>query len=143
MRLATFTQAINKTRPTAPSSSQRFLIRLNGEPYTVVGVAAAGMPDRFESHLFVPLSLKPDQINRDNRWLPLIGRLKPGVTLQRANADMESVAQRIAETYPLSNKGWSATVEPLQNDFTSPKTRVADRGCGYVLRIAVATIDGS
>ncbi len=40
-------------------------LRLNGEPYTVVGVLAAGMPDRFESHLFGPLAFKPDQINHD------------------------------------------------------------------------------
>jgi len=40
-------------------------LRLNGEPYTVVGVLAAGMPDRFESPLFIPLIFKPDQITHD------------------------------------------------------------------------------
>jgi putative ABC transport system permease protein len=97
-------------------------VRLNAEPYTVVGVLAAGMPDRFESHLFVPLTFRPDQINHNFHWLTVMGRLKPGVTLQQANADMGGVTKRIAENYPLSNKGWGASVEPLKNDFTSKQT---------------------
>ncbi len=96
-------------------------IRMNGEPYTVVGVLAAGQPDRLESHLFVPLAFKPDQINHDFHWLLVMGRLKPGVTLQQANADMDSVTRHIAEIYPVSNKGWGASVEQLQNDFISPE----------------------
>ena len=97
-------------------------IRLNGEPYTVVGVIAAGMPDRFEAHLFVPLTVTPERINHDRHWLVVMGRMKPGVTLQQANADMDGVTRRIAEVYPVSNKGWGASVEPLKNDFTSRDT---------------------
>jgi putative ABC transport system permease protein len=94
-------------------------VRLNGEPYTVVGVLAAGMPDRFEAHLFVPLTIMPERINHDRHWLAVMGRLKPGVTLHQANADMDGVTRRIAEVHPVSNKGWGASVEPLKNDFTS------------------------
>jgi predicted permease len=94
-------------------------VRLNGEPYTVVGVLAAGQPDRLESQLFVPLAFKPEQINHDFHFVLVMGRLKTGVTLQQANANMDSVTHHIAEVYPKSNKGWSAAVEPLQNDFIS------------------------
>ncbi len=94
-------------------------VRMNGEPYTVVGVLATGQPDRLEPQLFVPLAFKPDQLNHDFHWLLVMGRLKPGVTLQQANANMDSVTRHIAEVYPKSNKGWGATVEPLQNDFIS------------------------
>jgi len=94
-------------------------IRLNGEPYTVVGVLAAGQPDRLESQLFVPLAFKPEQINHDFHFVLVMGRLKPGVTLQQANANMDSVTRHIAEVYPKSNKGWGAAVEPLKNDFIS------------------------
>ena len=97
-------------------------VRLNAEPYTVVGVLAAGMPDRFEAHLFVPLTITPDRINHDRHWLLVMGRLKPGVTLQQANADMDGVTRRITEAYPVSNKGWGASVEPLKNNFTSRDT---------------------
>jgi putative ABC transport system permease protein len=94
-------------------------VRLNGEPYTVVGVLAAGQPDRLESQLFVPLAFKPEQINHDFHFVLVMGRLKPGVTFQQANANMDSVTHHIAGVYPKSNKGWSAAVEPLQNDFIS------------------------
>jgi len=119
-------------------------IRLNGEPYRVVGVLAAGMPDRFESHLFVPLAFKPDQLNHDFHWLWVMGRLRPGVTLQQANADMDGVTRRIAEVYPLSNKGWGIKVERLQNDFTSRDT-VKDLwllmgAVGFVLLIACVNV---
>ncbi len=119
-------------------------IRLNGQLYSVVGVLAAGMPDRFESHLFVPLAFKPEQLNHDFHWLNVMGRLKPGVTIQQANADMKTVTQRVAETYPLSNKGWGASVEPLKNDFTSRDT-IRDLwllmgAVGFVLLIACVNV---
>jgi putative ABC transport system permease protein len=97
-------------------------VRLNAETYVVVGVLAAGMPDRYEAQLFVPMALRPDQITHERHWMTVMGRLKPGVTLQQANADMNNVARRIAETYPASNQGWGVKVEPLKNDFTSRDT---------------------
>ena len=119
-------------------------LRLDSEKYTVVGVLASGMPDRFESSLFVPLAFRPDQINHEFRWLNVMGRLKPGVTLRQANADMDATAQHIAEAYPVSNKGWSASVEPLKNDFTSRDT-IKDLwlllgAVGFVLLIACVNV---
>ena len=119
-------------------------VRLNAEPYTVVGVLAAGMPDRFESPLFVPLVLRPDQMNHARHWLAVMARLKPGVTLQQANLDIDTVARRIGEIYPASNKGWGASVEPLKNDFTSRDT-IKDLwlllgAVGFVLLIACVNV---
>lgn len=92
-------------------------IRLNSEFYTVVGVLEPGQSDRLESKIFTPLSFKPNQINHEFHWLLIMARMKPGVTLQQANADMDSVTRHIAEIYPVSNKNWGASVEYLQNDF--------------------------
>jgi putative ABC transport system permease protein len=92
-------------------------MRINGEPYTVVGVLSPGLDDRGDSQLAVPLVFKPEQINHDFHWLLSIARLKPGVTVQQAQADMDSVATHIAQQYPKSNKGWGVFVEPLKNDF--------------------------
>ena len=61
----------------------------------------------------MPLSFKPDQINHDVHWLLVIGRLKPGVSLAQAQADMNVVTARIAQQHPQSNKGWSSSVEPV------------------------------
>jgi putative ABC transport system permease protein len=119
-------------------------IRLNGERYTVVGVMAGGQPDRLESQIFVPLAFKPEQINHDYHFVLVMGRLKPGVTLQQANADMDSVTRHIAEVYPKSNKGWGATVEPLQNDFISADTIknlwLLMGAVGFILLIACVNV---
>jgi putative ABC transport system permease protein len=119
-------------------------IRLNNEPYTVVGVLAKGQPDRLEAQLFVPLAFKPDQINHDFHFILVMGRLKPGVTLQQANANMDSVSRHIAEVYPKSNQGWGAAVEPLQNDFISKDTIknlwLLMGAVGFILLIACVNV---
>ncbi len=92
-------------------------MRINSEPYTVVGVLSPGLDDRSNSQLAVPLVFKPEQLNHDFHWLLSIARLKPGVTVQQAQADMDSVATHIAQANPKSNKGWGVFVEPLKNDF--------------------------
>src|SRR4051794_11943136 len=94
-------------------------LRLDDEPYTVVGVVAPGVADRETSQLTVPLVFKPEQINHDFHWLLVIGRLNPGVSISQAQADMNSVAANIAKDYPKSNKGWGAAVDPLKNDIIS------------------------
>jgi putative ABC transport system permease protein len=76
--------------------------------------------------------------------MTVMGRLKPGVTLQQANADMNNVARRVAEIYPVSNKGWGVKVEPLKNDFTSRDT-IKDLwllmgAVGFVLLIACVNV---
>jgi putative ABC transport system permease protein len=96
-------------------------MRLNGEPYTVVGVLSPGLADRLGPELAVPLAFRPEQINHDYHWLLTMGRLKPGLTLQQAQADMDAVTSHIAAAYPSSKKGWGAFVEPLQNDFLPPE----------------------
>ncbi|MBW8870071.1 MAG: ABC transporter permease, partial [Acidobacteriales bacterium] len=92
-------------------------MRINGEPYTVVGVLSPGLDDRAQTQLAVPLVFKPEQLNHDFHWLLSIARLKPGVTIQQAQADMDAVATHIAEANPKSNKGWGVFVEPMKNDF--------------------------
>lgn len=92
-------------------------IMLDQKPYTVVGVLAGGQADRLNQDLVVPLAFKPEQKNHDFHWLLIMGRLKPGVTLQQAQADMNAVTDHIALANARSNKGWGARVDPLQNDF--------------------------
>jgi putative ABC transport system permease protein len=98
-------------------------VMLNSEPYTVVGVFGPGTADRANSQLAVPLAFKPEQVNHDFHWLTVMGRLKPGVTIKQAQADMDTVTAHIAIAYPKSNKGWGAFVEPLKNDFM-PSERI-------------------
>src|SRR5580704_12045205 len=97
-------------------------LRLNGEQYAVVGVLAPGATDRLQTQMYVPLAFKPEQINHEYHFILVMGRMKPGVTLAQANADMQSVTAHIAQEYPKSNQGWSSSVEPLQNDFLARGT---------------------
>ncbi|HKQ85835.1 MAG TPA: ABC transporter permease, partial [Candidatus Acidoferrales bacterium] len=92
-------------------------VRVDGESYTLVGVLPPGAYDRLDEQVFAPLAFKPEQINHDFHWLLIAGRLKTGVTIPQAQADMDVVTQHIAQAYPQSNKSWSSSVELLQNDF--------------------------
>ncbi len=92
-------------------------IMLDQKPYTVVGVLAGGQADRLDQDLVVPLSFTQEQKNHDFHWLLVMGRLKDGVTMKQAQADMEAVTAHIAQANPRSDTGWGAKVEPLQNDF--------------------------
>lgn len=119
-------------------------LRIDGSPYTVVGVMAAGQPDRLNVLLIVPLAFKPEQLNHDFHWLAVMGRLKDGVTIQQAQANMDAVTAGIAQAFPKSNKGWGAMVEPLHNDFL-PKERIQTLwlllgAVGFVLLIACVNV---
>jgi putative ABC transport system permease protein len=119
-------------------------IRMNSEPYTVVGVLAAGQADRLQPQFTVPLAFKPEQINHDFHWLLVMGRMKPGVSVAQAQADMAVVTSRIAQDNPQSNKGWGASVELLHNDFFPRDARqvlwLLMGGVGFVLLIACANV---
>jgi putative ABC transport system permease protein len=119
-------------------------IQIDGTPYTVVGVLAPGMTDRLDQWLIVPLVFKPEQLNHDFHWLLVMGRLKPGVSMKQAQANMDTVTDNIAKAYPRSNKGWGAYVEPLKNNFL-PKERIQTLwillgAVGFVLLIACVNV---
>ena len=96
---------------------------IDGQPYTVVGVLAPGLTDRGQGQITLPLSFKPEQMNHVFHWVDVMARLKPGVTRQQAQADMDAVTTHLAETYPQTNKSWGAIVEPFKNDFI-PRERI-------------------
>jgi predicted permease len=119
-------------------------LRLNDEPYTVVGVMAPGPTDRLNTELVVPLAFKPEQINYDFHWLLVMGRLKPGVSVTQAQAGMDLVTARIAKDHPQSNTGWGAAVENLKDDFL-PQEEIRNLwllmgAVGFVLLIACANV---
>ena len=119
-------------------------IRMNNDPYTVVGVLAAGQADRLQSQFVVPLAFKPDQINHDFHWLLVMGRMKSGVSLSQAQADMEVVTNRLAQDNPQTNKGWGVSVELLHNDFFPQEAQrtlwLLMGGVGFVLLIACGNV---
>jgi putative ABC transport system permease protein len=96
-------------------------IRLNSTPYVVVGVMKPDFnyPSR-EFDLWVPLTVNPyDYEHHDARLLWAVARLKPGVTMAQAQADMDVVAGRIATANPETNRNAGVRVVPLLEDTVS------------------------
>jgi putative ABC transport system permease protein len=101
-------------------------ILLNGEAHTVVGVLQKGGPfDRAAAQIWKPLAFQPSNMTRDFRWLAGSARLKPGVTLGLARADMAVVGQRLANAHPESNTGWDVAVDKLADVLIGPQLRSA------------------
>jgi putative ABC transport system permease protein len=91
-------------------------IRLDSEPYTIVGVMPAhfAFPDQ-ETDLWVPMAFTADERTRlGSHYLSSVARLRRTVTLDRARADINTVASRLAQSSADSSAGWEVLVFPLQ-----------------------------
>jgi len=102
-------------------------LRLNGEPYTVVGV----LPESFwfpgDPRLVVPFAWDEHDLaddNRGSRWLAAFGRLRPGVGGEAAWADLAAITARIAEQYPDNNEGWTIQTAPF-SQFALGRSRAS------------------
>ncbi len=112
-------------------------LTLNRKPCTVIGVLPAHGPfDRSWAQLWTPLAFEPHDMTRDYHWLLSCARLKPGVTLEKAQAEMNTIGARIADAYPQSNKGWGVTVERFEDQLVGRQLRSSL----YVLLAAVGAI---
>jgi len=119
-------------------------IRMNGEPYTVVGVMPPGMHDRLNSQLWVPLVFKPEQINHDSHFMLVMARLKEGVSLGQAQSEMDGIAEQLQSEHPQSNANRGVSVEPLHLDFVTDTTRrnlwLLLGAVGFLLLIACVNV---
>lgn len=101
-------------------------ILLDGEAYTVIGVLPEGGPfDRAAAQIWKPLAFEPSSMTRDFRWLGASAKLKAGVTLEQARAEMNVIGRRIADAYPGSNEGWGVAVDRLDDVLIGPPLRTA------------------
>jgi putative ABC transport system permease protein len=119
-------------------------VTLNSRPYNVVGVMPAGFEFPAEAELWVPLAW--DAAERQTRSIHdylVIARLKQGASLEQARAEMSTISSRLEQQYPEANKGWGATVIPLQEDLVGdvrPALLVLFGAVGFVLLIACANV---
>ncbi len=121
-------------------------IQLNGENFTVIGVVEPVL--QFEtSQLYVPLVFNPEDLDsnaRGHQRYAVLARLRPGVTLQKARAEMKVVAAQMTRNLPTwYPKGWSIDVDPLAKsvagDMGEP-LQILLAAVGFVLLIACANV---
>lgn len=100
------------------------VLTLSGKPCTVIGVLPAHGPfDRSWVQIWRPLAFEPGDMTRDYHWLLSYARLKQGVTIEQARAQMDAIGGRIAQAYPKSNKGWGVTVDRLEDRLVGSQLR--------------------
>jgi predicted permease len=118
-------------------------ITLNGQPHEIIGVMPAALQVPADAELWKPLA--PSEGSRNARgafWLPVIGRLKPGVTTEQAQTEMSGIAARLEEAFP-ANKGFGAYVVTLHRQLVGDIERsllVLLGAVGCVLLIACANL---
>lgn len=127
-------------------------ITLNDESYTVVGVlpasfkfgsTAADFQARSQADIWVPLALDPQKLHRNSHTLHVIARLKPGVKLALAQAELNVIAANLAQEYPENNKDIGIAAVPMIEEVTG-SVRVALEtllgAVGLLLLIACANV---
>ena len=128
-------------------------IILDGEKYSVIGVMPAGFAPDDDGELWVPSPfgvpthpLAPNEdprAFRDRSYLDVWGRLKPGVTLKQAQAEMTAIARRLEQQYPDSNRDEGVVLVPIHEQMVSglrPMILMLSGAVSLVLLIACANV---
>jgi putative ABC transport system permease protein len=124
-------------------------IALNGKIHTIVGVLPATFRETFEaaprnSRIWVPVIVDPKQtLRHGSGGYQVIARLKKNATVEQAQAEMTSIAERLAQAYAESNAGVGAIIRPLHQEVTAevrPAMLVLLAAVGFVLLITCANV---
>ena len=99
-------------------------IPVNGASHTVVGVMPPGFKYPEQEELWVPLTPIEHTTPRSERGVAVVGRLKPGVSIEQARSEMQVIAKRLAAQYPNENPGWSVNIRPLRDRLVGEETRL-------------------
>jgi putative ABC transport system permease protein len=121
------------------------VIRINTQPYTIVGVMPEGFEYPSNTRIWLPLQVDPLASKRGEgpQW-QIVGRLRAGTTIDEANVDLNNVAKRIETEHKQANEGIRATVEPFVKAFIGREpTQLLYTmlgAVGFVLLIACANV---
>jgi putative ABC transport system permease protein len=119
-------------------------IHLDGHPYTVIGVMPPSFGKPEYASLWTPLVWTPQEKTvRGEHSMAAVARLKPGVSVQQAQAQLDAIAARIAEQYPADSAGWGAAVVPLREETVGEVRKpllILLGAVAFVLLIACANV---
>jgi putative ABC transport system permease protein len=119
-------------------------ITLNNQNYTIVGVMGPSFRMPSWAEMWTPMAFTPAErgVRGEHHYLA-IARLKPGVSVDQAQQDLDAISRRLAEQYPADDRGWGASVLPLRDDMVSdvrPMLLVLLGAVAFVLLIACANV---
>jgi putative ABC transport system permease protein len=120
-------------------------VRLNGQPFTVVGIVPDQMQLSRPAGIWSLLGELPSPLmTRNTRFMQAIGRLKPGVTIDEGQAELENIAAGLARAYPDTNKDWTVAVEPLRSSIMGAELQLTSifmlGVVGFVLLMCCANV---
>ncbi len=117
-------------------------LTLDGLPHTIIGVASEHFRFLWNAELWAPMATDA-QLGRRSDFLTVVGRLAPGATVERAQAQLTDVASRLERQYPDTNARWTAKVVPLHEELVGearPALLIFMGAVGLVLLIACANV---
>ncbi|HEX7296876.1 MAG TPA: ABC transporter permease, partial [Pyrinomonadaceae bacterium] len=120
-------------------------ITLDAQPFTVIGVMPRGFffPNR-TTELWTPLAMGPDEAaGRGDHYLRAVGRLKPGITIEQANQNLQTIASRLEVEYPRTNEHLTFFANSFHNDYVGnirTPLLILLAGVAVVLLIACANV---
>jgi len=122
-------------------------VTLDGSLYSIIGV----LPHNFQfapsgsTEFWLPLEPTEFRLRRSGRWINGVGRLKPGVTIQQAQAEANTIARQLEAQYPESDSGVGIAVTPLRELLLGnlrPVLLVLMAAVGVVLLITCSNLAG-
>ncbi len=140
--VAVLSQGVWEARFGADPSIVGKTINMDGDPIEVIGVVRGEHTFPEQADIWINMTWPMSIQNRYARWMSAVGRLEKGVPLERAQADMSTVAARLGETYP-PDAGWGVTMQYLTEEVVGD-TRAALwillGSTGLILLIACANV---
>ena len=118
-------------------------IKINGWWGTIIGIMPPGFTYPDDTEIWWGQQFKPAKEPRDNRYLSVVSRLKPGVSLSQAQTEMDTISQRLAQTYVVTNSDWGVRLTELHESLVKnlrTSLLVLLSAVAFVLLIACANV---
>ena len=118
-------------------------ITFNGHTATVVGVMPAGFNYPHETDMWYAFLLNPTREQRFNRYVEVVARLKRGVSIAQAQSELDTINQRLSQTYVATNNGWGVVLSDFREHLVRQLRTslfMLFGAVGFVLLIACANV---
>jgi len=123
-------------------------IKIQGRDHDIIGVLPQGFEslrtvEREPTEVWRPLAVDLTRMTRRSDFLGVIARLKPGVPIDQAQAEMDTIMARLEQQYPDTNRNWKALVVPLHDRLVGdarPALRILLGAVGFLLLLVCANV---